>query len=163
MAASESTTHTDTTTEAVIAYVEIPAGYLNPGDVLEVLGVSEADAANLTDTHKVNLVAYNVGGTQVALATGEALDVASGDAHESRASFIFEAIGALTVATIKGMGTALWSTSGAALTPTAISDATNLATTSAIRIGISVDHSVAHANNQTSCKLLVVKVNGSPV
>lgn len=157
MAASESSTHTNTTDEATIATLTLPANAdIRPGSVLRIKAVSEADSANSTDTHKVNLKIGNSGGTFVALATGEALDVASGNVHISTADLIFEAIG--SACTVKGAGHAIWSTSGAAQTYTAVSDTTNLSTLSDLLIEVSVDHSVASASNQTSVKLFYAEL-----
>lgn len=158
MVPGESTTHTNTTTEATIATVVIPANTLRVGDRIEIRAVTEADAANSTDTHTVNLKAIKTGSTAISLAAGAAVDVAAGDVHISRALLQVQTVGVAATASLIGLGESMWSTSGATHTLTAVSEATYFDTTSDLNIYISVDHSVAAAGNQTSVKVFDVIV-----
>lgn len=163
MAAGESTTHTNTTDAANVATLVIPARTLRVGDNLRITAVVEADSANSTDTHTAIITLGTAGGTLVTCATSGAVDVASGDVAILTVEAIVTAVGADGTGALLGAGRGQWSTAAAAQTLTPISNAANIDTLDDITVAVNIDHSVSHADNDTSAKLFRVELFPSPV
>ncbi len=162
MAAGESTSHTNTTDAADVASLVIPKRLLRVGDNLKLTAVVEADSANSTDTHTAIVTLGTAGGTLVTVATTGAVDVASGDVAKLEVDLIVTAVGADGTGAMIGVGRGQWSTSGAAQTITPVSNFSNIDTLDDITISVNIDHSVASASNQTSCKILRLEIFPSP-
>jgi hypothetical protein len=150
------TVHTNSTDEAALESVTIPANSLSAGDVIHIVGMAQVISSNSTDTSTIRLrlgATSAIAATEIAVST--ALDVADNDDVYIDMYVTLRTLG--SSGTMVGHGQIRTDGAGAVLLNIILSS-TAIHTTVDNYIGFTNDWSAAHTDNQIASDSFIVEI-----